>query len=285
MSSTFDFLPSQVRATVLAIGCVVVTVGHSQPSGRPTATTDWTFSVGGGVLVSPAFPGASDYQVSLVPDIRASYRDLFTASVDDGARYHLIKTDNWRVGPLLGIDFGRDQDGSSPFKVTGNSPEALKGLPDIETTLEGGMFAAYEPGPWTLQVDLVRTLGEHEGLHADLSLNYRWSVTPASGNPRMATRFSTGPRLTWADTDDMNAYFGVSTAASAGSGLPAYQAQSGVRAVGWGLNMIRPLNDRWAVLAIANFEQLTGDAADSPLVRQEGEPKQFTAGLFVSYRL
>jgi outer membrane protein len=41
----------------------------------------------------------------------------------------------------------------------------------------------------------------------------------------------------------------------------------------------------WNVLAVGSYSRLIGDAADSPIVDDEGDPNQFLLGLTLSYDL
>ncbi|MCF3650891.1 MipA/OmpV family protein [Synoicihabitans lomoniglobus] len=255
----------------------------AQPPQRPE-NTGWTIATGGGIAVAPAWQGSDDYQVLALPSIRVTYGDTFFASVEGGMGYRLFRQDGWTAGPLLAMDFGRDNDGSSPFALGGSDSDALRGFADIDTTIAAGAFVTYETGAWSTRLDLLQALGGHEGLTGKLSLDYKLPIGGSRAERVPPFLVSTGPRLTWGDGTYQNTFFGVSAADSAGSGLPTYRASAGVSTLGWGANIARPLNQRWYLLGLLSYERLIGDAADSPLITRRGSPNQFFAGLFASYQ-
>ena len=44
------------------------------------------------------------------------------------------------------------------------------------------------------------------------------------------------------------------------------------------------LSDNWAITGQVGYARLLGDAADSPIVDDEGSANAFSAGIFVGYR-
>lgn len=254
--------------------------GFAQPADEPPG---WSAEVGAGLITSPAFAGADEQHVMLVPDVRVRYGDGFSASVARGARYVVWKKDGVQVGPLARIDFGRDEGGDSPFRIVGDDPVALKGLHEVDATVLAGAFLTYRKDDWTVEAELLRGLGSHEGLVMLLALDYAIKIAAPEdrGPPWM---IATGPWLRWVNADYNNAYFGLTAADALASGLPRYEAGGGANA-GWAARLVRPLNRRAAVVAFLVYERLLGDAADSPLVTQHGNPNQVSAGLFVSFKL
>jgi MipA family protein len=271
----------RIHETVgVSVALIAANLSFAADPARPAA---WEFSVGGGALVAPAFPGSSDYQIMVVPDVRVTYGETFYASVDQGIGYRFDLGSGWTAGPLVTFDFGRDAEGS-PFSFGSDEVEALRGFTDIDSTLQAGAFVNFEQGPWTTHLEFQQALGGHEGFTADLSVRFKH----AFGDPRTSGRppllLSTGPRLRWADDARQNAYFGVSTADALTTGLPAYQASGGVASIGWNLTIAQPLSRNWFMFALVSYDRLLGDAVDSPLVRQRGSPNQFVGGAFASYR-
>jgi outer membrane protein len=248
------------------------------------ASTGWTVSVGGGLLAGPAFPGSSDYQVQAVPSVRLAYQDVFFASVEEGVGYNLVNTGPWRVTPLLAVDFGRDADGDSLFRVAGDSSTALVGFADIDTTLQAGVRVTRPLGDWQTSLNVRRGLNGHKGLTAEVAMEKASTVTPGQQGGAGRWTLVTGPRASWGDGKYNDAYFGVTPAASAGSGLPVYRAASGLVSAGWGLTMIGSLEGDWSMVGFVRYNRLLGDAADSPLVRQRGSADQLSGGLFLSLR-
>jgi len=79
------------------------------------------------------------------------------------------------------------------------------------------------------------------------------------------------------------AYFGVSPAASLRSGLPAYDAEAGLTAIGLTSGYLRQLTPRWGISTYAKYDRLLGDAANSPVVRRLGSRNQVHGGIGLTY--
>jgi outer membrane protein len=123
---------------------------------------------------------------------------------------------------------------------------------------------------------LRRGFGGHEGLVGETGIDV---VAPL----RPDLTLSAGPRLTFAGEDYMDTYFGVTPAQAARSGLPAYQADAGLKSVGVEGKLRYEFATDWAVTAKGGYFRLVGDAADSPIV-ELGDRNQFSAGLALSRR-
>ena len=72
-------------------------------------------------------------------------------------------------------------------------------------------------------------------------------------------------RASWASTDTMQTYFGVTPVQAAASMFPAFNAGSGLRDVRGGVNLIYRLNPHWFLAGDTSVTQLLGDAAKSPI--------------------
>jgi outer membrane scaffolding protein for murein synthesis (MipA/OmpV family) len=95
--------------------------------------------------------------------------------------------------------------------------------------------------------------------------------------------FSAGPRVTLGNGRYSRAYYGVSTASAATSGLRAYDPGGGVRAVGATAGLLRQLTEHWGVFGYARYDRLVDDAADSPVVRAFGSRNQLSGGIAATY--
>jgi outer membrane protein len=251
--------------------------GQHSESGKPSPKQGWEVSVGAGAILSPKYLGDNEYGLNLVPSIRISYEDRFTASVEGGIRYNVINTDNVKAGPLARINFGRDEDGNGAFRISGGDTNDLVGLGDIDTTVSLGGFAEYELGNMVASVEAGQALGGHDGLTGEIGLRYKGRAQ-FNGPPLI---YSIGPKLNFGDATYTNAYFGVDAAQSAASGLSQYQADGGLVSYGISGTAILPLTQNIGVTFIASFDRLSGDAADAPLVEQRGSRDQgFVGGIF-----
>lgn len=260
---------------------VTVATTAAQPSQKGDG---WSTSVGAGAIWGPAFSGSSDYQMMLVPDIRVAYGDTFFASVGQGMGYNFEVNSEWVVGPLVKFDFGRDSDGESTFRVAGDTSKALIGFEDIDSTVLAGGFARFDRDMWSAKVELLKGMNGHEGMIADISIDYKVRFGGSEAQPGPPVFIATGPRMRWANDDYTNTYYGISAADSLGSGLPTYTAGGGIASIGWSASVVMPLSRKLALIGFAGYDKLMADAADSPLIVQRGSENQFSAGAFLSYR-
>ncbi len=67
-------------------------------------------------------------------------------------------------------------------------------------------------------------------------------------------------------------------------GLAAFDGGSGFKDVGLQIEASYAVSDNWALNGQAGYQRLLTDAADSPLVDQEGSADQFLALIGVTYR-
>lgn len=257
-------------------------IGRAQP---PDTEDGWSFEVGGGFIYSPAFSGSSDYQLKAVPAVRVTYGDVFFASVWEGAGYRLLQGADWSAGPLVKMDFGRDADGNSSFKIAGKRSTALRGFADIDNTMQVGAFLKGRMESWSGGVEILQGVNGHEGLTAEFSLNFRTDLHMRDDREGAPLILATGPRMMWGGADYNTAYYGVSSTDAFNTGLPAYRAGSGLVSAGWGVTGVQPLSRRLTLIAMLNYTRLVGDAADSPLVQQRGDANQWMTGVFLSYKL
>jgi outer membrane protein len=240
----------------------------------------WQVTLGTGALYSPGYEGDDDYTLMVLPNVQVRYQDRFFASVQEGAGYHLLRAGNVTAGPIGRLRFSRKEDGDQTFTIAGSRTSDLLGLGDVGTSIELGGFLRYEAGPFAAGAELRQAVSGHDGLVMDLNANIRGRIN--SGGPPVI--WSLGPRLRIVDDTYNSAYFGVTPVQSLASGLPQFEAGSGVYSYGAGAFALVPLDrqGRWSVAAFAGYDRLTGDAGDAPLVRLRGSPGQFSAGLFLS---
>lgn len=269
---SFSFSRAAVAAVFLATPFAAA--AQQAPEQKPPAAEKaWSFQIGAGAGFRPDYEGSDDYEVTPVPHVMVSYRDLvFLRGPMLGANVLNVRGaqdgDRLRVGPLVRYQMGRDEDAN----------DALKGLGDIDGGVEVGAFVSYSTGPWSAGVTAFQDVsGSHDGLSMEFSGGYKHAFAP---NLTLRTKLST----TWADDDYTAAYFGVSSSQSQRSGLRAYQAEGGIKDVGVGADLDYSFNQSWGITGSLGYKRLVGDAADSPLVKDEGTANQFSTGLVLKFR-
>jgi outer membrane protein len=231
----------------------------------------WHFTVGGGFLSLPKYPGASDRKFEPLPLLGASHGRYFFGAVPDantplGMGAYLYRDAHWQVAALLSYDFIQPRDQSDDAR--------LQGLGDIARTAHAGMFGSYTLDRFTVRGSvLTDILGKHEGTVATLGVE---------GKVQAADRLtlSAGPGLTWGSSQYSQTFYGVNAGQSARSGLAAYAPDSGIASVNFSVKANYRLSPRWGVGATVVASELRGDVSGSPIVEKKA---QVTYGLFSSY--
>jgi outer membrane protein len=229
-------------------------------------------SIGAGVQFTPQFPGSEELEAGplFTGFSRREGDPIPFRTPDDGIGPSLIgRGGPVEIGPLIQFQSKRDEeDVGAP-------------VGDVDFTVEAGAFANINISRnFRLRLEAQRGINGHESWVGTIAAD----VAFRSG---LDTLFTIGPRVRINDEDYMDTYFGVTPAAAAASGLPAYDPDGGVRAVGAVAGVTHQISRRIGVYAYAGYDRLVGDAADSPIVQLRGSPDQFSAGvaLFFSFQI
>jgi outer membrane scaffolding protein for murein synthesis (MipA/OmpV family) len=231
---------------------------------------DWRLTVGASGYFAPDYEGDDDLSFNVTPlfSLGRGGPEARFSSRNDGISIGLIDQGRFRAGPTAKLVFGRD---------AGDSRE-LEGLDEIRFGAEIGAFAEYYPTDWLrVRGELRHGVHAHDGLIGDVSADAFVDVTET-------VRISGGPRLSFANTDYFDDYYGISPSESVASGLPVYETDSGIKSAGAGGAVTWKVTDRLTSSLFGEYARLVGSAEDSPLVRERGSVDQFTVGLSSTYR-
>ena len=224
------------------------------------------FRVALGPQVVPAYPGADKVNIAPLWDISSTKEDQFRfESADQNAGIAVIRSSGFAIGPAFNIE------GSRRRKET-DLP-----VDEVGISVEAGGFAEFWLGSSIrARGELRKGITGHKALVGDVSLDY----VVRDGDKWL---FSVGPRISFSDRKYQEAYFGVSTAASARTGLAQYRPDGGLHAAGAAATALYQFNDRWGVYGYAKYDRLVSDAADSPIVRTIGSRNQFSGGAALTF--
>ena len=81
----------------------------------------------------------------------------------------------------------------------------------------------------------------------------------------------------------METFYGITTGQALRSGLRQHDADAGFRDVFVNLASGYKFSEHWTLIVQAQYRRLVGDAADSPIVDDEGSPNSLVGGLGLSY--
>ena len=227
--------------------------------------------IGLGPVFSPDYEGSDDYKVRFKPLLSFRYRDLIHLD-NNHLRINLSIKDRgdrgrFNAGPIVKIDFGRSKS---------DNPD-LAGLGKVGTSLELGAFASYTVGAYRARLRLQQDVTSgHSGtmLAGDVRV-----ILNRTG--RLVTIGSIN--TTWADSAYMDTYFSVNEVQSLASGMPVFNAGSGVKDIRLAIGANLDITRAWALAGNVSYTRLLGDAVNSPMVELRGTANQFVSGLFVIY--
>lgn len=259
--------------------CMATGAAWADEAKKPAGEeNDWRLTLGIGGMVSPDYEGSDDYEGTPLPLIDLSWKDKVSIGTIGGPGLKVnffeiqgpTPKDKLTFSSSVGYGGGRDQDDN----------DALQGLGDIDGGVIVGLGANYQYQDFGISLAMSHdATGDREGTVVKAGLNYSFKV----GLPR--TKLTLGTDMTWADDDYMGNTFGISAAQSASSrrGFGAFDASSGIKDVGVSAKLTHRWDENIGILGQVGYSRLLGDAADSPIVDQDGDAGQFSALIGISY--
>jgi outer membrane protein len=257
-----------LRGASLAAGALAIALAASARAQDAAAEGEpYRYRVTAGAQWTPRYPGADDLQPSVFPNFdRARGDEPFKFEApDDGFGIDLVNTNGFSFGPVGNFEDAR------------TAEDVGTELPKVGFSLELGGVVKYElTDRFRIRAELRKGVTGHKGwigtLGGDLIFRDkdRWL-------------FSVGPRVTWSDNKYQDAWFSVAPADAVPSGLPAFDAGGGIQAYGGTASLLTQFSKHWGVETYAKYDRLTGDAADSPIVRTYGSRDQFSFGVALMY--
>jgi len=251
--------------------------------GFPVSSKEIKASIGLAVRTLPDYEGSDDAEASISPHVDFRYGGSFLRSGDinpnDGflraglAVFEFSSTpatgNEMRIslGPLVRYRRGREEDDN----------DVLNGLGEIDKSIEIGGFLETRIGPWMADISVAKDVNNgHKGVIAAFGAKY---TARASDRLTIVTGLSTS----WVNDDYMQSYFGVTDAQAAQSRLARFDAGGGFKDVGVQVEASYRLSAGWSLEGQAGYWRLLSDAADSPLVDENGSANQFRALLGFAY--
>ena len=255
-----------MRLAIALLLCAGAAFAQEDPRGA-------RFSLGAGVIRAPLYPGSDRYEPRFIPVVTVNFGRFFFGGESGGtglpgAGVNLVRDQHWRAGVGLAIA------GAFRKQREESDDPSLRGMGDIERVLRGLAFVGYERDWYGLYARLATEMTDKDqGTLVLMDALVRRRV-----NERLTVNI--GPGVTWADSEYMMTFFGVSAEQAARSTLPQYRAQAGFYAVRFGAGGSYRIDRDWRVIVRASVARLEGDAAQSPITRDR---TQYTAGLLAAY--
>ena len=222
-------------------------------------TADDEKYIGAGVRVRPAYEGADSSRGDVIPYLRL-YGDHLFARTTQG-----ILEGGWRTRPFGGVVFG-----AQLAYEEGRIRDESAFLKDhhFEDVDPGASLGVHAEGDWKIgAMPLNALLRYRRNLETDNGAQADLRVTAGILDWGRARAGLYG-QLTWGDGKSTQRYFGLTPQQSSATGLPAYNAGSGLRSAQIGLIGDVDLAKHWVGLWGVNAQQLQGDARDAPVVQE-----------------
>lgn len=231
------------------------------------APTRFEGAVGLTLRHGPAFLGSSDLGFHLTPAGFLRYGRItltgsggFTTRTSDdverGLAAELARRGKFRIS--LGLRF-------DPGRSASDSPE-LAGMGDIRSTVRARWVARWDPDPqWRMTAGVsTDLLGRGGGVVGDLGVTRRWDLGHGES-------LALGVGLSAAGQRYLQNWHGVSAVQSGASGLPAFEASSGLRDLqlsGVWRTEFQAWGQPFGASLGVGHTRLLGSAAESPLTRK-----------------
>jgi outer membrane protein len=240
--------------------CLIIAVATVAPAAE--------ISIGAGAGIAPDYEGSDDYEFVPIPFAEVAFENGMFATLEGlTAKANLIPSNFWRLGPIYNYRPSRSN-------VDNSRVDDLKNVSDAN---ELGAFGGIDWNGWFVFLEYLADMGDaHDG----------WLGTLRGGYNYVASKswtLSFGLSTTYADDDYMSTYFEIDADNSARSGLDEYDADSGIKDVGFDLGILCQFTDHWGGRVLGSYKLLVGDADDDSPVTDEGSEHQFFLGLLVVY--
>lgn len=251
-------------ACACALGIDVPAIADEHPN--------WDLQIGAGIAYMPDYSGARASSPRLRTWADGSYRtpDLGTFAIDSGSltidpafRWDFVDKRDLGLGVLLGYRSGRSD--SSPRFASANSGSArLAGLPSIRGSIDAGV----EGHVAIFSVPLFAQVRSATSGSQGMRLNVGAYLPQSLGS---AFELALLPTVTWVDSREMRAFYGVSAQHAAKTGFAAYNPRGA-----WENAALEVVGDwqigiGWHFIASAAYQRLLGNAAASPLVQTRSQ--------------
>jgi outer membrane protein len=248
---------------------------HARAQGAAVVEVDSVpTQIGLGVASVPDYKGSDDNKGALAPFFRYTFPDgyRYVSLVGPELSVNLLSSPRYRLGPVLNYVPARDSDVKD---------DVVKRMDKLDSTVEAGVFGelvfaeeANRRNRTIVGASYLTSSGRDRAL-----LNARWWHQVA---PQWDVQLGAG--LVYGSSDYNNRYFGVNSGNRGSSGLADFAAGSGVNEYYATIGAVYYLDRNWMAVGGVKLAQISGDAKDSPLVKDRGDKSQGTFLLGAVYQ-
>ncbi len=254
----------------------LVSIGFAQDIEMPTTgvveetpQAKGVYELGLGAGIAPEYEGSEHSKFYPLPYLSLNFENHMSFDlIANTLKANLLPSRTFKLGPIG--QYIRERD-----NVDNNTVDKLE---KVDASFMLGGFFGVDVEHFTASIEAMKDVADgNDGSIVRLRAGYRIPFN-------RTWILSINGYATWADDNYMSAYFGVNRTNSQRSGLKEYNADSGIKDVGITVPLRYNATEHWSILGVAGYKRLLGDAADSPIVEDEGNENQFYGGAFVIYR-
>lgn len=228
-------------------------------AGPAAAAEDWTVDLGAAGRMRPQHLGAQDYTFDVVPIVEAEYGSRVKLSLDDGLKWAVFRSGPFDAGPI--VEYRQSFDDHLP-------PGAFR----MHDAVEVGGFSSLKTPIGVAEVRLRHAIGSYDGWSGDLSFDTGAPLTPKLTVAGQA-------RLSWADSNFTEEYFGLRPHAARSFGLPRFLDEDYLTA-GAEVDVLREITPKTRLVLELTGDRIISELQPSPLFKTRNI---FTATLGVTY--
>jgi outer membrane protein len=229
-----------------------------------------------GAGFAPDYVGSDDYTFVAAPALYYQFgntnRNVSWWGIFGSV--NLIDSATWSAGPTLQYRPGRkDVD-----------DEVVSRMSEIDNSWDAGVFVGYQyintQGiPWIARANV----GVQWNLNDEYDDAYWWASGQFFFPLREDLFVGLGGGLGGGSSSFNQTYFGVTPANAVASGLPVYSPGGGVSNVYVWPALIWRFHPNWLGAVGGMYSRVTGDAGDSPVVKDRGDANQWIGGVGIAY--
>ena len=182
--------------------------------------SDFKIGLGLGVGYRPDYLGSNDYKFMPLPVLDVLWKNTVQLSTKDCLKLYVLEQDSFKMGTSLNYKFKRKE----------SENKALKGLGDLGSSVEAGIFLQYQHNKIGFNFDARQDVSNgHQGFLSTAGINH----TQFYNNRKIIV--NTSLSTTFADKTYMNNVFGINHTQANNSGYGLYKPNAGIRDVSLGL--------------------------------------------------
>jgi len=246
---------------------VICGIWLTSVSSMANAAEQWELSLGAAAMAAPSYLGSDELSVYLFPAIDAVYhfdqQNRFYAGSINGIGFETTEA-GFAAGIAVGYRYGLY--GADDFALNNDEPIQLQGMADPGSAATIRPYLKTANPHWNLKLEYEKAFGStNKGAVSKIQASYDFQM-----NEQWFGKLAL--QASWADTEYLNDYFGISVAEARPNRRP-FTAQSGLYNYGVQAELSYLLDPQNVLFFSATVNQIADDVAKSDLVLDDLQPE------------